>query len=668
METSRGSVGISMHFRYTTRFSSCIPIVGLILCSILLSAEGLVSYQPQLSCRGACARHPGGGTFQGRFATYLFSTRQNKRVSSDPTTNSDEIDFPEPEVDDEMNGDDNDGDQEAEFVGLDSPLSQLPPEDFSSESPLQLFARNEKWLEAATEDMLDPDQFPLGELTEEHVETITGLMTAWVRRRSVPASLNVERLLKRVVDDMRANNKDIQVTTKMYTIAIDAWAKSGADGSAQRAQHIHDTLVQMYQQTGDPAIKPSTISYNTLLNAHGKSSVRNALDNAEKVLQEMIDANDDDIKPDAVTFSTLMDAYGKTGNRRATARVEELFEMMDDLKVKRNVYTYSSLQNVHARSGLPDAPQRAEAVLYQMLDLYNKGDVFAKPNCVNYNALLNALSRSPNTTHAETAYGIINKMELPVSEGGFDVEPDRLSYALAILTCARCPDDTFGVDKAIEILEKMEARALLDERKRQEVSSAAPPSVRLDVECFNVVLTALSKSRSKDAVDRIIAIIQRMEKYAEEGQGHVMPTARSWNAVLNAMARSRDKEAGLRAEQVLSHMYDLYKSGVPKVKPDAFSFAAVLGAYQKSPDPDSVQRADDILRRMEELYECGEIEAPPDVYHYTIVCAAWAKSQNHIAPRRAMQILAHMKELDAQGYPDVKPNVRTYNAGKYVQY
>jgi hypothetical protein len=73
-------------------------------------------------------------------------------------------------------------------------------------------------LEEATEDMLDTKRLPFGSLSEDDVESIAGLMAAWVRRRSVDAALTVEQLLKRVVDDMRAQNPDVFVTTKMYTI------------------------------------------------------------------------------------------------------------------------------------------------------------------------------------------------------------------------------------------------------------------------------------------------------------------------------------------------------------------------------------------------------------------------------------------------------------------
>eukprot|EP00980_Cylindrotheca_fusiformis_P028627 scaffold22620_cov131-Cylindrotheca_fusiformis.AAC.22 len=563
--------------------------------------------------------------------------------------------------DDEFIDDEDEVDDDAHVMA--SPLSQLPSEeaqgeDFSKGS----FARNELWLEDATEEFLDVEKIPIGTMAQSDVETTTGLMAAWVRRQSVEAALTVEQLLKRVVDDMRAGNPDVHVTARMYTIAIDAWAKSGANGGAERAQTIHDSMIEMYKQSGDPLLAPSTISFNTVMNGWRRCSDDRAVAKAEEILKQMIEWEGDDVKPDALSFSTLMDAYARARNPNAVERAEELFEMMVQLGVKRNVYTYSALQNVYVRSGRNEAPAKALAVLHRMLDLFSNGDVFAKPNCISYNAVLNAYSRTRKKESAQFCHEMLQRMELPVEKGGYDVEPDRLSYALTILTCSRCPDAALGADLAEANLNKMERRAKVEAQKREEVSSAAPPAVTLDLECFNVVLTALSRSRKADAVSRCLAIIKRMERYAEEGHSQVRPSIRSWNAMLNALSRSKGNCLGEKAERVLNYIFDLRKKGVSEAKPDAFSFAAVLTAYQRSGGADAAKRADQIVRRMEELYDKGELDKPPDVYHYTIVATAWSRSKHETACERCVQILSHMKERHQAGFPDVNPNVRTYNA------
>ena len=560
-----------------------------------------------------------------------------------------------------------------ELLDLESPFSQvfLEGEDGLSPPLSVLYGRDQASLEKATEQFLsDREVYPLGKLSEEDVETITGLMAAWARRRSVEAALTVEALLKRIIDDMKAGNMDIHVRTQHYTLTIDAWSKSNVAGASERAQQIHDTMCEEYLQTQNIDIRPNVLSCTTLTNAWAKSNETYAPEMAERVLQGMIGAykrGEMHMKPDAVTFSTIMDAYSRSpavNGPDACQKCEELFALMDELGVRKNVYTFSALQNVYARSGLSNALEKTREIFDRMLALYEAGDVFAKPNCRNYNAVLNAASREGSYDAAVIAKEMLRKMELSAEEGGYDVEPDRVSYTLAILACSRVPNRTLAADMSAETLQQMEARASLEEEKRNEVSSAAPPVVRLDVECFNLVLTALSRTGEPNSTRQIRLLLRKMEEYAENGQPSIRPNVRSWNALLNSLARShQSKNAGNQALGVLKHMFRLHRRGVPNVLPDAFSFAAVLTAYQRVATVAAAQAADQLVSEMETLYEAGEISCTPDVYHYTILAGVWAKSeQGKKGADRSVRILSHMMERHKAGYPQVKPNVRTFNA------
>ena len=91
-------------------------------------------------------------------------------------------------------------------------------EDYAQESLLQIYARDKKWLEKATEDMIDKQRYPLGTLTEDDIDSIVGLMVAWVPRRSVSAGMAVENLLVRIVAEMRVENPVAQTTARMYSL------------------------------------------------------------------------------------------------------------------------------------------------------------------------------------------------------------------------------------------------------------------------------------------------------------------------------------------------------------------------------------------------------------------------------------------------------------------
>ena len=97
----------------------------------------------------------------------------------------------------------------------------------------------------------------------------------------------------------------------MYTVAMDAWAKSqrrplpqggnyGAPtresqqkslplgAAAQRAHRIHTALVSAYQRTGDVHLAPSAVSYNAAINAWSKSYHPSGGEMAELLLSEMM--------------------------------------------------------------------------------------------------------------------------------------------------------------------------------------------------------------------------------------------------------------------------------------------------------------------------------------------------------------------------------------------
>ena len=121
------------------------------------------------------------------------------------------------------------------------------------------FERDKQWLEKATarfltqqQDGFDVDHhgqqqqlqqqqlqqqlssLPL--LTIEDVHEIKGLMTAWARRGS---PLVVESLLKRIIDDMRAGNTEIHVSTRFYAIVSKNMKASNAYTNEYNRTHTH---------------------------------------------------------------------------------------------------------------------------------------------------------------------------------------------------------------------------------------------------------------------------------------------------------------------------------------------------------------------------------------------------------------------------------------------
>lgn len=574
--------------------------------------------------------------------------------------------------------DDNNGDEDATNTNNNFVPMQLTLRGLN-------FERSERWLEEATEKIFDSSMLPLGSLADDDIVAITGLMIAWSRRNSLEGALKVEDLLKRVVDDMRAGNGDAYVSTKMYIVAMEAWGKSDQEAGAQRAQSIHDAMIQTYKETKNPLIRPNTKGYNTLIRAWAKSKSPSALVAGEKAFKDLVAAekalrnvpiasnqttSDESwtFRPDSATYAAMLDLYARNNSEESIVKAERLVKSMPRRGVKKTRNVYLALQDVYLGSGREDAPKKIFSVLRKMIRSGSQGNTMARPNLPNFNRVLSSYSRTPSKTSAERAVTMLNRMEQEKEDGGFDIEPDRQSYLLAILACSQCPDRTLGANFAEPLLERMEKVAKEEAKRRDELSIAAPPLVSLDSECFNLVLMALSRSRDSDAIDRIFSILSRMEEYANDGQEHLRPTTRSMNAALHALGYSNNKSAAKKAEETLDRMFQLHADGIPDAKPDSYSHVSILRLYKRLGTPEAAERSSEILLRMEQLYEKGILDYSPDHYHYTMVCATWSLSKTKIAPQKCLEILTRMKEKEKEGWKNAGPNVVTYNAvlGKLV--
>ncbi|KAL3916917.1 MAG: hypothetical protein SGILL_004958 [Bacillariaceae sp.] len=579
-------------------------------------------------------------------------------MSSDQDTTMQDKLSSDTSIDDEDDFDDTDDDEE---IAGDDDTDVYANEDENIMFRPHNFARKEDWLEDATSEVFNPEKVPLGTLTDGDVESIVGLMVAWSRKNSMEAALTVERLLKRVVDDMHAGNTAVEVTTRMYAIVIDAWARSGHRSAAQRAQEIHDAMIQAYRETDDENMKPMLRSFNAVLKAWGRSKDPCAVEKSEELFQEILAEceKDDSIRPDAATICHMLEMYARDGSKSAIASAEDLFSSMDDLGVTRTSSVYSSMQNVYMSAGR-NAPEKTMKVLQDMIELSSADGSAVRPNCINFNTVLCAYSRDRRQEAGTRAIELLEKMELPLNQGGYDVCPDKMSYAVTILACSRNSDPTHGARLAENLLERMEECARAEAKQREEVSSVARPLIEMDVECFNTVITCLSKSQDVDAVERIFRIIGRMKNdYSDD---IVRPNVRSWNGVLNALSRERTNQSAQQTELILEDMFKAYNNGTLAGKPDEFSYAAVLGAYQKLHTREAAERADAILMHMDKLYEDGNLDHPPDVFHCTIVCSCWAKSRSKDAPQKCTEILSRMTARYKEGFPKCKPTARAFAA------
>lgn len=160
---------------------------------------------------------------------------------------------------------------------------------------------------------------------------------------------------------------------------------------------------------------------------------------------------------------------------------------------------------------------------------------------------------------------------------------------------------------------------------------------------------------SSNAMQRIEQVFRRIEN-----SPHVQPDTKSYTIVISALARSKLKDAATKAETYFAEMIIRHKEGDWNINPDEKVYTAVIRAWGQCRQKGAAQRAESMLQLLESSYTEGSMDIELDALAYNVVIEAWSTSNEHNAPYRAMSVLRRMDELCATGFQAVKPNVYSY--------
>ena len=508
---------------------------------------------------------------------------------------------------------------------------------------------------------------PVGQL-DPNILPLSTIMNGWAKQKSSEGARMVEMWLDRVHSEYNAENPSVHPTARMYTMAVDAWAKSnGGAPAARRAEALLERMDRLYREGGGrhEALKPTTGIFNAVINAWARSREKIAPQRAEQILSWMETLRDKggeelDISPDKYTFNTVIHAYAKSGAKESATKAHRILDNMNQMyregnsSVKPDTITYNVVINAYAKSGGKGAAQEAENLLQRMHMMYDQGDLSVKPNVVTYGAVIDAFAKSMERNAAARADALLANMVAlhqsdPVRHA--DLRPNTYVFNTVINAWAKSKERGAAA-KAEEMLVAMD-----------RLHASGFPGLKPDAFTYTAVIDAYAKSGYRGAASRADLLLDQMEAKYAAGDQDLKPNTFTYNAVINALAKSGEPGAAARAERVLHNMVNrLRNNGSQDVKPTTINFNTVLDAWAKSGEGEAAaERAEAILEWMDRLNKAGNIDVKPDTITFNAVIDAWARSGCKRGPQRAEQILNHMDELYQGGNIDVKPDTYTYN-------
>ena len=308
-----------------------------------------------------------------------------------------------------------------------------------------------------------------------------------------------EQIISEMIRRAKEGEKDVQPNVRTWAAVLRAWARCGAVDAAENAQRVLDRLEEM-NRNQETTVRPNFVCYTTVMGAWGSCRRRDALDKMEKILRHMEEAYEEtleaDVRPNTVSYVTAIDSF-----------------------VRRNE---------------KDAAQRAQATVDRMLRLYAKGLGHVRPTRVIFNCLIHAYSKSREPNAASKAEQIFKWMESQYRGGDDLVRPDEVSLC-GILNAWANQGTIVGAERTQQIWERMESLSV--EERGFDLTVTMP----------NIVIKALARTDSADAVKKAEQILIRLEKEYKAGRSDLRPDVTTASSVINAAAYYKGGTEG-RAE------------------------------------------------------------------------------------------------------------------------
>ena len=462
---------------------------------------------------------------------------------------------------------------------------------------------------------------------------------AWSKTNSGRGAAICEQVLYKVAQQLIAGNKEAYKNIpwpNLCTVVLDAWATSGEDGAAEKAEALIGGMTDVSQRTDGKVPPPSIIAYNTVLKAYarqaasGGNAAEAACAGAERILNELEekagipknsdpnhDIDDDEcevnsVRPNQVSYTTVIDCYAKSGlgglGKEAAEGAERIFRRMERAyesgcsEARPSVPSFNTVIDAWVKSGLVRGPIAAEEILKKMISLHEKGTAGTEPTVVSFSSVMNGWAKSQQDGSAERALEVYQLMEDMREAGTITATPNAYTY-----------------------------------------------SILIDALCKAGMLT-----EAENVFNNIVT------NYADD-QSNPKPNKIQATKIMDSIAKSGDSAAGVKTEVLLTTLERLYEKYEDKdMRPSKVSYTAGINSWAKSKAFEKARKARETLDRMIEAYKNGNAEAKPNVNAFTAVINACAFTQGDILEKKdALQIATQTyKELYASGYGE--PNQFTF--------
>jgi pentatricopeptide repeat protein len=164
-------------------------------------------------------------------------------------------------------------------------------------------------------------------------------------------------LLKALYNAFVNGDESVKSDVRSFNTLLDAWSKSGSSTAPRRAEQILSRMLK-HLESGVLDTKPDFFSYTPFIKCWAKSRQQEGVEREESVLvlremQNRYKACDEVLKPSVITYNSVINAYAKKGNaERAEALLEEMHNAFvnGNESMKANVRFFATTLDAWSKS------------------------------------------------------------------------------------------------------------------------------------------------------------------------------------------------------------------------------------------------------------------------------------------------------------------------------
>lgn len=415
-----------------------------------------------------------------------------------------------------------------------------------------------------------------------------------------------------------SEGKDQDLDAAAFFIVIDGWARSGANGAAQKAEKWLVALERRHSE---------------LMRSQNQG------------VAECTTAQISKLGPTIDCYNSVILAWARSGESIAVVRAERWLSKAKQLGPNTDSYNYFLDCISKGCSASPiellSNAKKADQTLREMINMKEQTKGQVEPNTESFNFVLRSWTRCRREISiANKVMGVLRAMELYQRSSDtteqMAVKPNTVSYSHAM--------------DAWVVVAGLKAKQYLGMKKEHSVAKSGVFSEK----------KGNGFSNGYEEIGKAESILKYMDALQVAG-ADVEPDTVSYNIILGGyvrVANAINTDAPLRAERVLRQMVDLQSEGLSSISPDQRSYVHVIRCWAKIKRHNSGERCEWWLRKMwQEFDDTGNEHIRPNTDVYNAVMSGY----EGVDAVKVDNLLTEMLDLEQTDNWPFRPNTNSFS-------